>query len=64
MAYPTNVNFKGTSTTIGGQAPSTAQTTQLMPGICCKEHWSSSREREAFRLQASRTQAGTYINCV
>lgn len=28
MAYPTNINFKSTGTTIGGQAPSTAQTTQ------------------------------------
>lgn len=27
MAYPTNVNFKSTGTTVGGQAPSTAQTT-------------------------------------
>jgi hypothetical protein len=28
MAYPTNVNFKGTGATVGGQAASTAQTTQ------------------------------------
>ena len=28
MAYPTNINFKGNSQTIGGQAPATAQTTQ------------------------------------
>jgi hypothetical protein len=33
MAYPTNVNFKGTGTTIGGQAPNASSTTATaVPG--------------------------------
>jgi hypothetical protein len=46
MAYPTNVNFKGTGTTIGGQAPNASSTTATaVPG-------STSRGVDAIKGEA------------